>query len=253
MQNKTQKFVIYTSLTGGYDKLPYYGHIDDRFDYICFSNDYPDGSKVGIWTIRRIPIDNLSDNTRLSRYAKLLPHEVLKDYEYSLWLDSNISIEKPEFYEIVVNKIQEGNLWYGIQHPLRDCIYDDAEACVRAGVAKFREIHKQMNFLRKEGFPKHYGLFENNVILRKHNDSSITSMDTEWWHTFLRFSKRDQMSLFYIFWKHNFKPDLLLKEQETTRNVMYLTYKSHHKNIRSRIFQKIRIYKATVCLHYFNI
>ncbi len=95
-----KKAVIYTSLTGGYDNLPQYEVLDDYFDYICFTNDYPEGSRVGQWKIRSIPVQ-LADNTRLSRYVKLMPHAVFPDYEYSVWLDANLAITDSSIYDIL--------------------------------------------------------------------------------------------------------------------------------------------------------
>lgn len=238
-----KKYVIYTSLTGGYDKLPQYKCLDERFDYICYSNDFNEGEKIGMWEIRNIPLTNCKDNIRLSRYVKLQPHKVLSEYEYSLWIDSNIIVEMPLFYDIVIGKIREGKDWYGIKHPLRDCIYEDAEAVVLAGVANFFEIRKQMKFLRSECYPEHYGLFENNIILRKHNSEVIREINDDWWQIYNRFSKRDQMSLFYIFWQHSFTPSLLLPPAECSRNVDYLTYRYHKnpsilKRIKNRLHKK---------------
>lgn len=110
------KIVIYTSLTGGYDNLPQYEVVDPNFDYICFTNDYPAESKVGQWEIRPIPVD-LKDNQRLSRYSKLMPHTVLENYEWSVWLDANLVIVNQKFYTNIFDKIKEGGLWYGIKHP----------------------------------------------------------------------------------------------------------------------------------------
>lgn len=43
-------FVIYTVLVGGYDDVLQPKVVDDRFDYILFSNDFKE-TKQGIWNI----------------------------------------------------------------------------------------------------------------------------------------------------------------------------------------------------------
>lgn len=76
--------MIYTSLTGGVDNLPVYDVLDSRFDYVCFSDDYPAGSRVGQWEIRPIPVWRRKNNVLRSRFAKLQPHRLLGDYEWSV-------------------------------------------------------------------------------------------------------------------------------------------------------------------------
>lgn len=230
------KYVIYTSLTGGYDALPIYDVIDSRFDYICFSNDYHDGSIIGHWKIRNIP-NIAKDNVTLSRYPKLQPHKLLKEYEYSLWMDSNIIIKKNTIYDIVIERITEGNSWYGLPHPLRDCIYEDAKACLVGGIAKYKDICKVIKFLKEENYPANYGLFENNVILRQHNLHKIVEIDDYWWKFFISYIKRDQLSLFYIFWKFNFVPCIL--QNKSSREDVALEYHLHKRSYKLRIKRKL--------------
>ena len=89
--------VIYTCLTGGYDKLLQPKVIDNHFDYICFTNDQYENN-VGIWQIRQMHIAT-DNNTILSRYPKILPHKFLAEYEYSIYMDANIQIIDQNFYD----------------------------------------------------------------------------------------------------------------------------------------------------------
>ena len=84
------KNVIYTCLTGNYDGLKQPKYIYDGYDYICFSNEFSE-SHIGIWEIRKIPFET-NDKLRLSRFVKINPHLALPEYEYSLWMDSNLQI-----------------------------------------------------------------------------------------------------------------------------------------------------------------
>lgn len=60
-----------------------------------------------------------------------------------------------------------------------------------------------MKLYIEEGFPEHYGLTENSIIYRNHNSDKIISIMDEWWQFIENYSKRDQLSLFYILWKNN--------------------------------------------------
>ena len=59
--------------------------------------------------------------------------------------------------------------------------------------------------IKTEGFPQNYGLPENNIIYRKHNKAEIISIMNDWWYMLEHYSRRDQLSLPYVLWKHNIK------------------------------------------------
>lgn len=253
-----KKYVIYTSVTGAYDNLPEYDYIDERFDYLCFSNDYPEGEKVGQWKIKSIPINVAKSNIHLSRYPKLLPHKVLPEYEWSVWLDANLNIKSKEIYDKIIHNIDQNNKWCGIEHPGTHCIYKEIKVCLELGKVKFLNVLSIFKFLKKEKYPKNNGLFENNFILRKIHDKKIIEIDESWWKLFNRFIPRDQLSLFYLFWEKNFKPSLFLPKEINTHNSPMFGFKYHNKQkISKKINLKINIFinklflKITEKLNYF--
>ena len=63
-----KKIAIYTVLTGGYDQLKQPSVTDERFDYICFSNDIPK-DRIGVWEIRKFDGEFCSKQIE-SRYPK---------------------------------------------------------------------------------------------------------------------------------------------------------------------------------------
>ena len=228
MNNK----VIYTCIVGNYDELRQPLLVDKSFDYICFSNDIKD-NKVGVWKILPIPL-SCNDKVRLSRYVKLLPHMVLKDYEWSLWMDANIQITGREMYEILESKMRGGGKIFQVNHclPMCDCVYDDMKFAYRNGKCGFFETLWQYRHLSKQGFPKHWGLYENNIILRKHNDPKVITISELWWAEFSRYVKRDQFSLMYVYWEQNFRPDLLLENDKCSRNVSFLNWQYHKQDVK---------------------
>lgn len=237
--------VIYTCLTGGYDDMPQYGAIDPSYDYICFSNEWPDGSKQGIWTIKRIPFET-TDLVRLSRFAKILPHRVLPEYDYSVYIDSNIIIENDEPYKSFDKLMTSSSLWGGVQHPELDCLYEDARKCLVMDLVDFQTLKKQILHMKSEGYPAHNGLLENNMVIRNHNNSIIKRIDEQWWNMYLKYTKRDQLSLCYILWKNNFKPSLIYPENISTWNAPGITRIMHNKSNRKpntfirKVFRRIR-------------
>lgn len=234
------KKVIYTSLVGNYDTLKEPKYIMRGWDYICFSNDWI-APKKSVWEVKPIPY-NTKDKLRLSRYAKLNPHKLLQEYDYSLWMDSNIVITSFLFEERI-NELIHNQIKIAIpKHFLRNCIYQEAQACIREGRERKSIIQQQIEYLKTNNFPKDQGLFENNIILRKHNNKEIISLGEEWWNLYLQFSKRDQLSLVYLFWKNNITCHELLPEGNCARNFEGLEYTQHNSNIFKKYREKfIRI------------
>ena len=221
------KKVIYTCLVGNYDVLRQPLAINDNYDFICFSNDIKK-ERVGIWQIRPIPFEH-KDKARLSRYVKILPHKALQDYEWSLWMDANIQITSKELYMILDNKISEGEKIYQVNHciPPCDCIYEEIKFAYLGDRAGFCEAFLQYWNLKRNGFPAHWGLFENNLILRKHLDPLVRNVSEEWWMDFMSHTRRDQFNLMYVYWKNNLIPGLLLPPDQNARNVEFLKWTPH--------------------------
>lgn len=221
------KKVIYTCLVGNYDALPQPEVIDESFDYICFSDKVKEG-KIGSWEMRTIPFAH-NEQSCVSRYPKLLPHNVLAEYEYSVYIDANIQITHQSFYEAVNAKITSDCIVAQVRHTLPpiDCTYDEISYAYKYERVSFWQAWRHICYLRRNHFPCHFGLFENNLILRKHNDELVKTLSIQWWDEYLRGPHRDQFSLMYVYWKNNFMPECLLGENECTRNSPWLKYNNH--------------------------
>jgi len=231
------KKAIYTSMVGKYDDFRDPEIKLDGWDYICFSDDLLQ-KNFSTWEIRSIPC-KIKNKLRRSRYVKINPHLVLKNYEFSLWIDANISIYNAQIKNRLEKLINDKVLIAIPKHPLRDCIYDEANVCIEDGRDYKSKINKQINFLKSEGFPENYGLFENNVIFRKHNHPAITDISKAWWKIYLQFSKRDQLSLAYVLWKKNVKFEILLEDGKTARNHEAFKYVKHTPSFSTKLLRTI--------------
>lgn len=219
------KKVIYTCLVGDYDVLLQPVVVDDSFDYICFT-DSNNLDTDGVWQKRPIPYIS-KNKVCLSRYPKILPHKVLPMYEESLYLDANICITSSRFYSILDNLISKNILIAQVEHPTRDCVYQELEIC--CAYRLISSLQRMCHYLRYKynGMPHHWGLYENNIIFRKHNDKEVQCISEEWWKEYCRYSRRDQLSLPYVYFKKNFKPSLLFKQGVCTRNSDCVRYVNH--------------------------
>lgn len=210
-QRKSKK-AIYTCITNRYDNLFVHTYINNDWDYICFTDDkyLIDAKMYGNWIIKPLYNNNI-DNTRISRWHKLHPHIILKDYDYSLWIDGNIDVKTSYIFECV-DKVRGKNIDLSIpSHYERDCIYDEAKVIIQDKIDNEDIVKKQIRLFREEGFPAHYGLNETNIMYRNHHSDKIISIMEEWWYFVKNYSKRDQLSLSYVLWKNNIPLNYLIE------------------------------------------
>jgi hypothetical protein len=220
-----KKKVLYTCLTGNYDTLRQHSCIDFEYDYICFTdnNRLLMMGDYGVWKIKPLQY-TCSDNTRNSRWHKTHPHILFKDYDISIWVDSNVDIKDEFFFSNVMkNKLDK------IKIPLHrscNCIYKECKRVVRFNKELPENSLKIKKFLQDNHFPKRYGLNETNVIYRKHNDIQIVTIMEMWWYFINNYSKRDQLSLSYVLWKHGIKScDIIFPN--THKGKLLFTFYSH--------------------------
>ena len=118
-----KKFVVYSAIIGSYDNISQPTVIDDRFDYILFSNDFSE-QNIGIWQIRPIKYHN-DIQTKIARWVKTHPEKLLPEYKCSLWIDANIDINAADIYKRVIYLYNNNILISSMVHLKRNCIYDE--------------------------------------------------------------------------------------------------------------------------------
>ena len=198
------KGVIYTCITGGYDNLIQHNCINQNFDYVCFTDNKEliKQKQAGIWQIRPLVFDKL-DATRNNRWHKTHPHILFPEYDLSIYLDSNIDVLSPKLFDSIKpdKKLQVPT------HYARDCIYEEAKEAIKLRKESPANIEKMMGFLKKNHMPAHYGLNENNILIRQHKDKHVQKMMDEWWSFIENYTKRDQLSFSFVLWKNGVKVD----------------------------------------------
>jgi len=222
-KNTQLKGVIYTTITGGYDDLIQHNCVNHNFDYVCFTDNEKllKQKQVGIWQIRPLVFDKL-DNTRNNRWHKTHPHVLFPEYDLSIYLDSNIDVLTPKLFHFIDS---EKKLLVPI-HNSRDCIYAECQAVVAVKKDSPENVQKILNFLKKEHMPHHYGLTENCILIRWHNDSKIKKIMDQWWYFIENYTKRDQLSFSYVLWKNDIKAIDISFENARSDNKNY-SFKSH--------------------------
>ena len=198
--------VIYTCITGGYDSVQIHYYVDKNWDYVIFTDNENLLSKKTIehWSVRPLKYNKM-DNVRNARWHKTHPHYLFPEYKYSVWIDGNVNICGPFFFKRVKELIAKCKILSIPPHPLRNCIYKEAEEVKRVRKDYPEIINAQVSRLREKGFPENVGLNETNIIFRQHNDDKCKEIMNEWWRWIQKYSRRDQLSFNYSLWKSGYK------------------------------------------------
>lgn len=242
-KSMVRQIVVYTAISGDYDFLKDPEYITENCDYVCFTDNPKLKSKV--WMIKPFPEFALTlDKVRRCRYVKIMPHILFPNYQYSVWVDGSIDIignvnELLEKYFLKANHVL-----VTFKHPLRDCIYVEAETCKKLLKDDIDIIDKQIDRYKKFGLPEHVGLIESNVMLRKHNNQSVIELMEAWWYEVNNFSKRDQLSFNFVAWRYKFSYSTL-DGNSRDGSYCYFKVRTHKQRGFRKVWQFIKIHKDT--------
>lgn len=230
------KYVIFTCITGGFDSLLQPLVTDPDFDFVCFlPEEEVRSERIGEWHIRPLRAMPLS-NRLLAKYVKMHERFLLSEYEYSLWIDGNIRVATAEVFGIFREKVARGILFSGINHPLRDDVYEEALKVYSNGLDSYGKVMDTVSFLSRERYPRHSGLYETNVVFRKHSDPAVASFDELWWEMVNRYSSRDQLSHGYCLRKAGLRDDHFVPEDYSARDYPAFGYVFHGKAVKRSWF-----------------
>jgi hypothetical protein len=194
------KKVIFTVLTGGYDNLIDPDAVSDGWEYICFT-DNPN-LKSNVWDIVQMENTNNLSAYKLARLYKINPHPHLLGYDRSIHVDCNAKIlcDLNMLESEIIDTTVDINL---AKHRMRDCLYDEAAACIQFNRGNKANIINQVTSYNNEGMPKNFGLYSCGFQYRNLKSENLRKFSEEWVETILKYSVRDQISFPYVLWKNN--------------------------------------------------
>lgn len=196
------KGVIYSANIGNYDQVKEPQYVNPDLDYILFTDNPETTSSV--WQVRLVENKEQLDNVRLARRIKILGHEYLPEYDYSIWVDSKLEI---------IGNLREYVEKYRRKEPilcfnhLHDCIYQEAALCCALKKDSLDIIERQMQKYRAEGYPENNGLVETGILVRELKNERLLQLMETWWQEIVNESRRDQLSFNYACWKNDFVYD----------------------------------------------
>lgn len=236
--------VCYTCIVGDYDYLRPIERITKGWDYKAFVTSDVDVSKGSGWDIviiDREDFEGLSD-TKISRSVKIEPHEVFSKKgitipKYTIWVDGRITIrcDINQFRNMLIGGVD----FVTLDHPSRDCVYQEIEACRKMNKEGLGILDQVRDRLIYEAYPKNIGMIQSGVLIREHG-MSVNIFCSKWMDQVRRFSSRDQISFNYI--KHNNQSLIRHKTISSTRylNEKYLHLGNHsHSEINKRMLRML--------------
>ena len=243
LNHQKKTMVVYTALFGDYDFLIDPRMAYDGCDFICFTDrDTLQTNKIWkpIKTNKRFPSPVVAN-----RHFKWLPHRYFQNYEFSLYLDSNIilytdPIKLAEKYLSLADIAMP-------KHPFRNCLYDEMISCIFCNKLTLKQVFKQAVTYKRMGYPINNGLYEQGIILRKHNDKKLTACMLSLWNELERWGNfRDQIVFPYVKWTNNLTAVAMEENARSNTEFVYLVHKNQHNNVLKKILTAMQLRKRRV-------
>lgn len=199
------RIAVYTCIIGKYDSLQEPLIQPDNVDYYAITDfEIPESSK---W--KRIDADSFEmlsgfSPTMKNRYFKMHPHNVFKDYKYSIYIDGNFRVCSDLTEH--VNRISKIG-FSTFRHSNKICSYEEGRACVNLQKESASNMDAYFERLRQQKFPENFGLLACNILVREHHNPTCIQIMDDWWHEFSKHIKRDQVSLPYVLFKNSLTVD----------------------------------------------
>ncbi|MEK6829635.1 MAG: glycosyltransferase domain-containing protein [Nanoarchaeota archaeon] len=201
-----RKIAVITSIFGNGTKLFDPATVFENTDYFAFVDKEHD---CKVWKQIKSPsfsMDQKYQGRRDAKIYKIMPHLFLPEYDVYIWTDPTHELIKNP-HDVCDEYLKEHDiaLFY---HTTRKCAYKEAAEIIKLNYDHIDLVENQVKYYSDSGFPERHGLFELPVSIRK-NCESINAMNLRWWEQICKFSSRDQISLPFVLWSMNIRPNIL--------------------------------------------
>ncbi|MBW5810713.1 glycosyltransferase [Yersinia kristensenii] len=233
-----KKIAIYKVLIGDYDELT-----NDAFkvaedsDVIAYDYYFISDRELVVpepWKL--IFIQRKYDSAAVeNRLYKIGVPEILSQYDYTIYLDSNISIngDLNKLLNIVIN---DDHYIYAYPHFINTSVEEEITNCFIFSRINYREMCKAKLYLHL--YLKNKVGFECGVLIRKKQDAKLTALAELWFELYFNNVRRDQF-YFSIALKRLDMECHVLGENDIRSSGAFFKLHSHKRKI--TFLQKIYI------------
>jgi len=213
------KIAYYTAIIGAYDDFQDPKYVDENADYHLFTDQ---DIKSKVYTIHKIESPKTQRQCILkAREIKILFYKFLPNYRRVVWYDANIIPIKD--FNVLLQK--QKNSFMTMKHPLRNCVYEEASACISRKKDDIKVINNQIEKYKKEEYPENNGMISSGILIR-HNTKEVNKLCLDWFKELRLNSIRDQLSFNYVLSKNNINIELFPYDLLND----YFTFNKHAKS-----------------------
>lgn len=188
---------VYTALYGTCDRLPEQQvRAASGLDFIAFVGD--PALRSDTWQVRHLPSALPSDPVRSARYAKMMPHVLLPDYDVSIYIDCSVELLAPPEALLAALLDDRAEGFACLRHDHRDSIAAEARAVIELGLDDPVVVRDQLTAYLAAGYAEQVPLIWSGILLRRHLRPDVVKAMELWWRHVLRYSRRDQLSFPFV-------------------------------------------------------
>lgn len=184
--------VVFTALFGGYETLNELSHDSSpNTRYICFTDNR--NLRSLSWEIKTVKPTILDNPARSSRAIKMLGHHYFKKGTRLLYIDNTVKLKVDG--SIILNEWLEDSQLALMHHSSRRTVRGEFFACAAYGLDAQEKIREQYLHYKRD-FPEvlKEQPYWGGMIARVNSESTDRFMES-WNSEFIRFTKRDQLSI----------------------------------------------------------
>lgn len=195
------KVVVYSCVTGGYDKLEKTllasrPKIDCNTEFYIFTENSLSAID-SVWQVNPL-VCKLENHRKTSRWHKANSHLLFPDADITVWVDGSQKFKSFRLFKDFIEPCLNNGI-ATFKHPDRDCIYQEYHACWQLKKDSKTIMEEQVNKYMAEGYPAHNGLVETACVVRE-NTKKVSAFNELWWNEINSHSIRDQLSFNYVSW-----------------------------------------------------
>jgi len=188
------RLCVYTALVGGYERLNEQPvALESDVDFLCFTDD--PGLQSETWQMRVARTLFPEDPSRSSRALKIRAHATVPEYDVSLYVDNSVVLGRPP-EDVLADLLPDEAALALFEHSYRESVRDEFAAVAEAALDAPSRLDEQL---------AHYSVSDPEVLelrplkgfllLRRHHDPRVVAAMETWFAHVLRYSRRDQLSL----------------------------------------------------------
>jgi hypothetical protein len=143
---------------------------------------------------------------RTVRYLKCLGHRLFPEVSQSVYFDASFKLLSSIDQLLSDHKDVRFAIF---RHAQRDDIDAEADACNLMKKDDHSIMQTQIQRYRKQGLPSPSSCYAGGVLIRRLDDPAVKAVNEAWCAEIWAGSVRDQISLPYVLWRLDFRPDII--------------------------------------------